>query len=417
MSGKPPFRKAPSGEASSDDMDRRSFVRTAAAAGLAAGAPPALLRPEGEAGAADGRGAMPRDRSVPAVHTTEVRPVVLSDRSGYDYRNGGPENAVERAFRGMTQQEEDVLDALVAGVNIAEADPEEMGVGYGGVPNADGVVQLDACCMHGPTGWAGGVAAMEGVRAASSVARAVMEHTDHHLLAGDGAREFARQMGFPVEESLATEASLERWREWKRRIDPEHWLDPEERGSAGPRALRRFREAGERAGLSLVREGVIPESAYWGTVSCEGIDPAGRIAGVTTTSGLSFKIPGRVGDSPILGAGQYVDGAVGAAGSTGRGEANLSNLSTHLIVEEMRRGAHPKDAGMAALRRIRDPTSEARLLNDRGLPAFDVRFFVLNRKGEYAGVALYGARESRFAVCDENGSRLEPLDGMLEGAP
>ena len=168
----------------------------------------------------------------------------------------------------------------------------------------------------------------------------------------------------------------------------------------------------------MVREGLIEEHSFWGTVNCDGISPQGDICGVTTTSGLSWKIPGRVGDSPILGAGLYVDGEVGAAGSTGRGEANLFNLSSFLIVESMRQGLSPKDAGMVALRRIQENTVEERLLNSRGLPAFDVRFFILNKRGDHAGVAMYGAQESNImAVCTENGAEEVQMDGLLEGSP
>lgn len=191
---------------------------------------------------------------------------------------------------------------------------------------------------------------------------------------------------------------------WRR--DPEH----EER-------LRRFHEAALAAGLSMVDDGLIDPDSFWGTTSLEAVTPDGDIAGVTTTSGLSWKIPGRAGDSPILGAGQYVANDVGAAGSTGRGEANLFNCASFLIVENIRRGMSPKDAGMAALTRIKDNTVEGRLLNERGLPNFDVRFFILNKAGEYAGVAMYGASESNFAVCDENGAREEALEGLLEGSP
>jgi len=400
----------------SRSIDRRDFVKKVGAAGLVAAAPPTVgaaapnRSPRAEAATA----------SAPAVHARDAAvPVVISDVSGIRYTDGGPESAVERAFRGITEGE-DVLDALIAGVNIPENDPTEMGIGYGGLPNADGVVQLDACCMHGPRRWAGGVAAIEGVRTPSRVARAVMEHTDHHLLAGHGAREFARMMGFEVEEDLNTEESRRLWLEWRRRVDPGHWLDPEERlrepGARGA-SLRERADAWYRAGLSMVEDGLIPAHSFHGTIHCSGIGPGGEICGVTTTSGLSWKIPGRVGDSPILGAGLYVDGDVGAAGSTGRGEANLFNLSSFLIVERMREGMHPKDAGMAALERIRANTVEPRLLNERGEPAFDVRFFVLDRSGRYAGVALYGSAESRFAVCDENGAREEPLEGLLEGGP
>jgi N4-(beta-N-acetylglucosaminyl)-L-asparaginase len=160
----------------------------------------------------------------------------------------------------------------------------------------------------------------------------------------------------------------------------------------------------------MVREGLIDPGHYWGTINCNGIGPKGELCGVTTTSGLAWKIPGRVGDSPILGAGLYVDGDVGAAGSTGRGEANLFNLSSFLIVEELRRGAHPKDAGMAALKRIKANTVEKRLLDDKGNPNFDVNFYVVDARGRYAGVSI---RASKFAVCDEDGPRTLPTEPLL----
>lgn len=378
-------------------MKRRDFVRTAAA-GLAV---PAAAR-----------------TNTPAVHTRATRPLLVADLSSIRFRNGGPESAIERAFRGITEGE-DILDACVAGVNIPELDPEERGIGYGGLPNADGVVQLDSCLMHGPRKWAGGVAGLEGVKTPSLVAKAVAELTDHHLIVGRGAQDFARALGFEIHDDLNTEASRALWLEWRRRVDPGHWLDPEERrrGVGGASRLRDFHDAALAAGLSMVDDGLIDPDSFWGTTSLEAVSPDGDICGVTTTSGLSWKIPGRAGDSPILGAGQYVDNDVGAAGSTGRGEANLYNLSCFMIVEFMRQGMSPKDAGMAVLRRVRDNTVESRLRNSRGLPSFDLRFFVLNKAGEYAGVAMYGAAESAFAVCDENGAREEPLEGLLEGSP
>jgi len=380
-------------------VTRRQFVAATASAGAAvAGGALSVPKPL----SADPFGA----GGAPAVHRSgRVSPLVISDISGYRYRNGGPENSVERAFRGITEGE-DVLDALIAGVNIPELDPEESGIGFGGLPNADGVVQLDSCCMHGPRKQAGGVASLEGVRTPSLVAQAVMENTDHHLLVGEGAQTFARQLGFQVEEDLNTPRSRERWLEWKRRIDPEHFLDPVKRGRIG-----------YQVGREMVKEGLIDGESFWGTTNSNGINAEGEICGVTTTSGLAWKIPGRVGDSPILGAGLYVDGEVGAAGSTGRGEANLYNLTSFLIVELMRQGRHPMDAGMEALRRIRSNTVEERLLNDRGEPAFDIRFFILNRAGEYAGVAMYGARENQYTVCTENGSETRMLEGLLEGSP
>ncbi|MEC7769178.1 MAG: isoaspartyl peptidase/L-asparaginase, partial [Acidobacteriota bacterium] len=197
----------------------------------------------------------------------------------------------------------------------------------------------------------------------------------------------------------------ERWLEWKRRIDPGHYLDPKKRAWAG-----------YEAGLGMMADGLIDEHDFFGTINCDGINADGEICGVTTTSGLAWKIPGRVGDSPILGAGLYVDGTYGAAGSTGRGEANLFNLTSFLIVEYLRRGMHPKDAGLEGLKRIKENTIEPRLLNSRGEPAFGISFYVLNAKGEYAGVSMYASERSRYAVCTENGGELVPLEPLLENS-
>jgi N4-(beta-N-acetylglucosaminyl)-L-asparaginase len=339
---------------------------------------------------------------APVIRTGGVKPVVIGSANGNRFRNGGTQTAVEKAFAGMTAGA-DVLDALIAGVNIVELDPEDTSVGYGGLPNADGVVQLDACCMHGPRRRAGGVASLEGVRTPSTVAQKVMDVTDHHLLVGSGAQSFARSLGFTIEADLNTPRSRERWLEWKRRTDPDHYLDPAKRA-----------EAWHQAGLQMVREGLIDPEHYWGTINCNGINAGGEICGVTTTSGLAWKIPGRVGDSPILGAGLYVDGEIGAAGSTGRGEANLYGLCSFLIVEEMRRGAHPKDAAITALRRVHKNTVEKRLLNARGLPNFGLNFYVLNAKGEFAGVSMYAAT---FAICTENGAEIRNTEALFPGQP
>ena len=221
------------------------------------------------------------------------------------------------------------------------------------------------------------------------------------LLVGRGAQEFARNMGFKIEDDLNTEKSRRLWLEWKRRIDPEHYLDPKKRGDT---ALM--------AGLSMVRDGLINPSHFWGTINCDGVNGKGEVCGVTTTSGLAWKIPGRTGDSPILGAGLYVDNEVGAAGSTGRGEANLYNLCSFLIVEQMRQGKSPKDAGMEALRRVQKNTVEKRLLNARGGPNFGLSFYIVNKKGEFAGVSLY---PSKYAVCTENGPETRDTEPLLTG--
>jgi N4-(beta-N-acetylglucosaminyl)-L-asparaginase len=353
-------------------------------------------------------------RSAEVLIQRTIRPVVISDYSGFEFTNGGTENAVSRAFRLITEGK-DVLDALIAGVNIPENDPLETGIGYGALPNADGVIELDASCMHGPRKRAGAVACIQGVRTPSLVAQAVMDNTDHHLLAGDGAAKFARAMGFTVDDDLHTPNSRRLWLEWKRRVDPQHYLDPN--GESRKPAPKHEKDPGYEAGLSMVRDGLIREGSFWGTINCDGIGPNGDICGVTTTSGLAWKIPGRTGDSPILGAGLYVDNEVGAAGSTGRGEANLYNLSSFLIVESMRRGMAPKDAGLEALKRIKANTIEKRLLNSKGNPNFNIRFFALNKRGEYAGVAMYRAGETKYAVCTENGGQTLELEPLLAGRP
>lgn len=362
--------------------NRRQFVRTGAVAA--------------------GLGVVSHGRGAAAVRQASTRPVVIASANGNRFTHDGKETCVVRAFRLMTGGT-DVLEALIEGVNIVELDPKDTSVGFGGLPNADGVVQLDSCCMHGPKKRAGGVAALEGVRTPSKVAHAVMQHTDHHLLVGAGAQGFARQMGFTVEDDLNTETSRRLWLEWKRRIDPEHFLDPDTRA-----------QVGFDAGMSMVRDGLIDPDHYFGTINCNGVNARGDVCGVTTTSGLAWKIPGRVGDSPILGAGLYVDGDVGAAGSTGRGEANLYGLCSFLIVELLRQGRSPKDAGMEALRRVKANTIEKRLLDDRGNPAFGLQFYIVNKAGEFAGVSMY---ESQYAVCTENGPETRACEALIAGRP
>jgi N4-(beta-N-acetylglucosaminyl)-L-asparaginase len=394
------MKKGRKGNSSKIAFNRRDFLRTGAAAGLAAAAPGELL----------GRGPM-------LLIQKSVKPVIVSSANGNVFKNGGTQTGIEKAFAMMTGGS-DILASLIAGVNVCELDPLEDSVGYGGLPNADGVVQLDSCCMHGPTRRAGGVACLEGVRTPSLVAYAVMQNTDHHLIVGKGAQDFARNMGFKIEDDINTEHSRKMWLEWKRRIDPSHYLDPTKRAAEVDRVNR-----------EMIAEGLIRARHLHGTINCNGVNARGEIAGVTTTSGLAWKIPGRVGDSPILGAGLYVDGDVGAAGSTGRGEANLYNLCSYLIVESLRAGMHPKDAGMVALKRIKANTVEKRLLRSNGDPSFNINFYILNAKGEYAGVAMYGEDEAddrrgpgqrrgrrvRYAVCTENGPQLLQCEGLLKG--
>ena len=368
-----------------DRISRREFVVSSTAGLAAAAAAPVLAQ-------------------SPTVMTKKnVTPVVISSANGFKYKNRGSVTCVEKAFSMITQGR-DVLEALIAGVNIVELDPEETSVGYGGLPNADGVVQLDASCMHGPRKRAGGVAAIEGVKTPAAVAWKVMEMTDHHLIVGKGAQDFARRMGFEILPDLNTDKSRAAWLEWKRRTDPLHFLDPIKREAA----LRKVTD-------DMVADGWIERNHIYGTINCNGVNAKGDVCGVTTTSGLAFKIPGRVGDSPILGAGLYVDNDAGAAGSTGRGEANLYNLASYQIVENMRHGMHPKDAGMDALKRIQHNTIEKRLLNEHGEPNFDINFYMLSASGGHAGVSMFAGNDVHYAVCTENGAQLVACDGLFQG--
>jgi N4-(beta-N-acetylglucosaminyl)-L-asparaginase len=281
----------------------------------------------------------------------------------------------------------DTLDAVIAGVNLVEDDPEDTSVGYGGLPNEDGVVELDSCVMHGPTMRGGGVAALRNIRHPSRVARLVMERTDHVLIVGEGALRFARAHGFR-EEDLLTEKARMQWLEWKENLsNKDDWLPPHD--------------------IEDRNIGALYPASYQrntGTINCLAINTAGNISGCTTTSGLAYKIPGRVGDSPILGAGLYLDNDIGAAGSTGRGEANLMALSSFLIVERMRAGDSPTDACLYACKRIARQTRMKRLLDDRGRPAFNVNFYALNKRGEHGGASMWSG--SKYAVNSGAGSRL-----------
>jgi N4-(beta-N-acetylglucosaminyl)-L-asparaginase len=336
-----------------------------------------------------------------------TKPIVVASANGHQYRNGGTETCVERAFRLMTRGV-DPLDAIVDGVTIVELDPAETSVGFGGLPNADGVVQLDACCMHGARRRAGAVAALEGVATAAAVAHRVLTDTHHHLLAGKGALDFATSRGF-TQGDLMTPASRRLWIEWRRRLDVRQSTDP----SLAEDAQRRA-DAGYEIGLAMSREGLIDPNHLWGTITCSAIGPRGDVCGATSTSGLAWKIPGRVGDSPILGAGLYVRDGAGAASATGRGESTLYSLSSFAIVEAMRRGAHPKDAGMAALKEITDTTVDPSLLNARGTPNFNVKLYIVNAAGDHAGVALYGGDPVRYAVCGENGAALLHCEALID---
>ena len=300
--------------------------------------------------------------------------------------------ATRRAYE-LLAQGADTLDAVVAGVTLVEDDPTETTVGYGGLPNEAGIVELDAAVMHGPTHRAGAVAALQNVRHPTQVARLVMQQTRRVLLVGEGALAFARANGFAEENLLTAEARL-KWLTWKRQhaIDSD-WLPPTPADEAAAKLKPDF----ERP---------------TGTVHVSAINDAGEISCATSTSGHAFKLPGRVGDSPIVGAGLYVDNAIGSCGSIGWGEANLENLSSFATVELLRSGIKPVEAGLAILRRMAEHAHPYQRDAD-GRPTFNVRLFLLTKEGQHAGVTLWGPQQ--IAVTDEQGSRLEACVPLFEG--
>ncbi|HLS47487.1 MAG TPA: N(4)-(beta-N-acetylglucosaminyl)-L-asparaginase [Gemmatimonadales bacterium] len=329
-----------------DPLSRRAFIGTtgAAAAGLAL--PAALAAEPTPASSIE----------APAIRRSRVaRFGAVSSGNGL--------RAVNRAFE-LVEGGMDTLDAAVEGVKIQELDPADNSVGYGGLPNEDGVVQLDASCMHGPTKRAGAVAALEGIKTPSEVARLVLKYTDHIMLVGEGAKRFALSYGFK-EEELLTPESRELWLRWRANRGPDDdWLDV-------PETEKTMRVTG--------------------TINLDVVNAKGEISSITTTSGLSWKIPGRAGDSPIIGAGQYTDNDVGAAGSTGRGESNIMVCGGFLTVEHMRRGMKPADACLETLRRVVAATPP-RLLDERGHPTFGLQFYAVNKAGEIGAASLYPTR-------------------------
>lgn len=335
-------------------MKRRDFLKTSLTAGLGVSLGSASL--------------------LKAAPPASEYPIAIASGNG--------EVAVKKALE-ILQNGGKVMDAVVEGVKIVEDDPEDLTVGYGGLPNEDGVVQLDAAVMYGPTHKAGAVACIEGIRNPAKVAQLVMDRTDHVLLVGKGAQEFALAHGFKTE-NLLTEKTRKIWLKWKEKLNPrDNWREvPDDEYSL---LLDKYKDS-------------------YGTIHCSAIDTNGDIASVTTTSGRSFKIPGRVGDSPIIGAGLYADNEVGAAGSTGRGEANLNNLSCFLIVEFMRMGKSPQEACMEVCKRILSHTRLPHLLKDNGDLDFNVEFYAFNKKGEVGGAAVYES-STGFWMADAKGAR------------
>ncbi|MBL8725484.1 MAG: N(4)-(beta-N-acetylglucosaminyl)-L-asparaginase [Planctomycetes bacterium] len=333
------------------DVTRRSFLATAAA-GAAAGSLPA-----------------------PTFAIRRLRaPVAVASGNGLQ----AVQIAVQRMGEGWRP-----VDAAVAGVSVVEDDPEDDSVGLGGLPNEEGVVELDACVMDGPSGLAGAVAALQNIKNPAQVALKVMRHTDHVLLVGEGALRFARAYGF-VEQNLLTERSRKKWLEWReRRSAVDKWVAPDENGEHGREWFDQYKHK-------------------TGTIHLGAVAPNGDVGSCTTTSGLAFKIPGRVGDSPLIGCGNYCDNEVGTGGATGRGEACILINGGSFVVQQMALGKSPTDACLEAAKRVARTTKVRRLLDAKGRPAFQVQFYATDKNGRIGAAALYAGR---YALCDENGPR------------
>lgn len=317
-------------------------------------------------------------RPLPPASRWPAQPVVVASANGLR----GVKKAAELVLQGI-----DPLDAAIEGVKIQELDATDNSVGYGGFPNADGVVQLDASCMHGPSRRAGAVACLEGIKTPSEIAKLVLKYTNHVLLVGEGAKRFALSYGY-TEEDLLTDTSRQAWLRWRANLSPND----------------EYRD---------VPEGEQMVARPTGTVNIDVVTPTGEIASVTTTSGLAWKIPGRVGDSPIIGAGQYCDNEIGAAGSIGLGEANIKICGAFLTVEFMRRGMKPTDACRETLKRAVAAT-EPRLLGEGGRPKFDLSFFAVNKRGELGSASFYAAR---YAAFDGTDAKLLDSAPLFEGRP
>jgi N4-(beta-N-acetylglucosaminyl)-L-asparaginase len=352
----------------------------------------------------------------------EPKPVISPRTSpmggGFPIKAISSHNGLEATKRAvqMMSQGADTLEAVVAGVTLVEDDAEDTSVGYGGLPNENGVVELDAAVMHGPSHRAGAVASLQNVRHAAQVAMKVLYETDHVLLVGPGALAFARAEGFQ-EENLLTEKARKIWLYWKQtNSNRDDWLPPDPK-TLDPAVIKFFKlgvnpaHPGGKVSHKTGRFGPDYERPT-GTIHCAGLNAAGEMSCVTTTSGLAFKIPGRVGDSPIIGAGLYVDNEVGSCGSTGRGEANLQNMCCFAGVELMRQGASPEEAGMEVLKRVAKKTSEKHLLDEQGRPNFGLKFYLMNNKGAHAGVSMWGPAD--FAVTDAQGTRHEKCRALYE---
>lgn len=391
-------------------VSRRDFISTAVAGSLAVGLSSKTEAQKNSSNSSANKGGAGK------------APILICAHNGYDYIQGGYD---------FLKNGGDTLDAALRVVKGPEDDPNDTSVGLGGLPNEDGVVELDSCCMHGPTRRAGSVGGVHNIKNVSLVAKAVMDHTAHIMLVGEGAEKFAVDEGFP-RENLLTDNSRKIWLlykethsdwwgpglsdpNWRRRL--QRGLQSQAERNEWQMRIERMQEVAERIGIpeeermAAIRKVIFPPT---GTIHCSALNERGEISGCTTTSGLAWKIPGRVGDSAIIGAGCYTDQDVGSAGATGSGEENIKVAGAHTIVENMRHGMTPLEAGMDALKRI--------VRNYNGdlerIKFMDMTYYILRKDGAYAGVSLWTNvdknKRHEFVVHDGE-RRLEQTVALLEG--
>ncbi len=330
-------------------------------------------------------------------------------------------NGVKAAAKAMevVRSGGDTLDAVIAGVNIQELDPNDTSVGYGGLPNEEGVVELDASCIHGPSRRGGAVGAIQGIKTPSNIAKLVMMETDHMMLVGEGATKFAKRYGYK-EEELLTERSRMAWLAWKRSMrDPSGHTNWESITDAPPKkGAAELKRLFPRMSDELIAWAFeVAKNPPTGTINCIALNAKGEMSATTTTSGMAWKIPGRVGDSPIIGGGLWLDNDIGGCGSTGRGEENLRVAGAHTVVENLKHGMSPKEAALDALKRVARNFDN----DEKRLAGIDIQFYVLGKDGEYCGASLWNKRTvnqqrgATFAICrDGVESHLEDCVSLLQ---